>query len=813
MPPLDELDSRPKDLEFLQTLTERELCELVLLPLLSKQGYGEIRYTHGKLENGKDIVFTSTDPWAGKLLHCATVKRTALTGAVTGNRSIREIYYQVKQALTHPYLNPFDGAAVFPKSVYIITPFQISPESSESIKGELQALGNHVFFIDGPTLVTTIRRDLPDLLDSLGTSELRYLHQLAERANELPQIMSAAGYTKPTLTDLYTGGRLTTTTKEKARLGSFFAPLNTDTDEINFKDALRNHKYFAIISDAGAGKTTCLKRITLDLIELKKANEKTPFPIFVPLHRLSAAKITSTGGFFDELKSLMKSEFSYEHIDVTSIDNCTLLLDGFDEIATHHEEITAMFNELPKLFSSVIVTSRPSRVPDLSDEFKYLSLVPFNERDIRSFLYKWFGGQWSRSEAVSNHILADHNLHAFCRNPMILSMYAALASRQPVDSLPKRKTEIYAHVIELLIDEWDRMRGLISSFDSDEKRYALEAIAYRVHKQQRKTFYRHEVAGLVNEFLQNRSQTQNADDLLDEIIFRTSLIRNTWQYNELEFAHLSFQEFFAAQWMQRTLSKNDVQDVLFDEWWKNCVRFYCGITRTLDGLLPRKKSRAQGKVLWLGEYLAEADFTASATKDIILEIIDRELAVSNTIENDEIEYAVESGDELVRCMSKRFTGDRIVNVFNYLRVLMILDSAICREEGAHLLSKVGSSGLSQYECLQCLTIAISRIKEAVWHSWALSLIESTEEIVIRKLTEVRLRLPRRDARRIIRYKMERELDDIMLKINEIEVSLQQRINRHKSDQFENTYDILQAVIGLRHGILEKCEELVEDCPE
>ena len=179
--------SNLQELEFLRSLTERELCELALLPLLSAQGYSEIRYTHGKLEGGKDIVFCSADPLAGKMLYCATVKRAPLTGAVTGSRAIREVLYQVKQALTQPYLNPFDAKEAFPERVYVITPHEITNEATESIKGELRDLSNHVFFIDGPLLLSMIDRDLPDLLASLADSELRYLHQLAGRARELAQ--------------------------------------------------------------------------------------------------------------------------------------------------------------------------------------------------------------------------------------------------------------------------------------------------------------------------------------------------------------------------------------------------------------------------------------------------------------------------------------------------------------------------------------------------------------------------------------------------------------------------------------------------
>src|ERR1700687_2315161 len=97
------------DLAFLEGLTEEELCELVLIPLLAAQGYRDIRYTHGFLEAGKDITFGYDDPLGGYLHLCATVKRYPLTGSVSSSRSMHEVYFQINQALTEPFLHPLDG--------------------------------------------------------------------------------------------------------------------------------------------------------------------------------------------------------------------------------------------------------------------------------------------------------------------------------------------------------------------------------------------------------------------------------------------------------------------------------------------------------------------------------------------------------------------------------------------------------------------------------------------------------------------------------------------------------------------------------
>jgi hypothetical protein len=48
--------------KLLQSLTEDELRELVLLELFKKLGYTRIHNYHSPLEGGKDIIFCQDDP-------------------------------------------------------------------------------------------------------------------------------------------------------------------------------------------------------------------------------------------------------------------------------------------------------------------------------------------------------------------------------------------------------------------------------------------------------------------------------------------------------------------------------------------------------------------------------------------------------------------------------------------------------------------------------------------------------------------------------------------------------------------------------
>jgi len=230
--------------------------------------------------------------------------------------------------------------------------------------------------------------------------------------------------------------------------------------------------------------------------------------------------------------------------------------------------------------------------------------------------------------------------------------------------------------VRLLVEDWDRMRGIISSFTADEKHYALQSIAYALHKASAKSFEKGAFIRSITPFLSQRGNEHHSSDLLDELVYRTSLIRPILHGDRFEFVHFSIQEFFAAAWAVRVLSKGEVQTLLFQEWWRNCIRFYCGLTRTMDGLIHRRKGVGKGKILWLAEYLAEADFTSAKTKTAILEMIEKEVVGPARLSEQEIEYAARSGDELIGRPLRRVGANPrlVVNFGNYLRLLACINS-------------------------------------------------------------------------------------------------------------------------------------------
>ncbi len=645
-------------LAFLKTLKEDELCELVLIPLLYKMGCLEIRNTHGILERGKDIVFCISSPLEGNRLCCAIVKCIRLSGSVSDSKSIHEVLFQVRQALTIPYADPFAGENKRIDRVFVFAPFDILPSTVESVKGDLDSSGlaARVNFIDGPRLVSYIKEYTPSLLTSLPVSETRYLNSLCLRFLQTNPLGTEASEIDLDLLDTYTAGMVARINKEDAEHMSFANPDDLRQGE-DPRPVFRQTPFMVILADVGAGKTTLLKRMVLTLAgysrETGEVKPQGPIPLFVAMSHFPQSALDSFEAFTAELEAYIQEAPALANFTVDQANEYVLMLDGYDELQGFHDKAAKYISMLPALFpKGVIVTSRPSRVPDVEWPFVFYRLNPFTSNDVTEFLNKCFRKNLNKASLLNKRIMELPPLNAFCRTPLLLTLYAILASRQPVDQLPTRKAEVYKSIAEMLLGRWDSLRGVRNNYRVVEKQQMLELMASQNHAAHRRSFSKAMFLDRIRDVLAAHQTVavtdQTAEAACNEILFRSSLIRPDGR-GTFEFSHLSFQEFFCACRLQRdTEVRSKLKLILVDDWWKNVLIFYFGLTQTMDGLMIPARIRKQGgQGLRLMEYLAEAEFTRRPAKSRILRLVASDLLSSRGLPENALNACRQMGDEIV----------------------------------------------------------------------------------------------------------------------------------------------------------------------
>jgi hypothetical protein len=133
---------------------EKEFTLRVVLPILRKLGFSNVKYNHGKREYGKDIVFSRLTEFDEVEHWAAQVKFGDIRGGA--NSEIDEIFSQIEDAFKMPFYDLYTKTRVRPSKVCVIISGKFTENAIEKIceKIESHAIRNNVLFIDGARIDT-----------------------------------------------------------------------------------------------------------------------------------------------------------------------------------------------------------------------------------------------------------------------------------------------------------------------------------------------------------------------------------------------------------------------------------------------------------------------------------------------------------------------------------------------------------------------------------------------------------------------------------------------------------------------------------
>jgi hypothetical protein len=187
----------------------------VIADLFRKMGHTGVRITHGPNEKGKDIIFYSEGPLGERRLFACVVKNESITGqaddhtrgAPTLVHRIQGVLNQIESAFGEPLPNG-RGAEEWVDCVYVISPYECTSPTIESVKTRLQR-GGQISFKCGSELLDLFAKHWREFLWFESTILLSYLSALRKGLEEdyaLATLILQKSYmaTSPgSLSDLY----------------------------------------------------------------------------------------------------------------------------------------------------------------------------------------------------------------------------------------------------------------------------------------------------------------------------------------------------------------------------------------------------------------------------------------------------------------------------------------------------------------------------------------------------------------------------------------------------------------------------------
>ncbi len=366
---------------------------------------------------------------------------------------------------------------------------------------------------------------------------------------------------------------------------------------LNPESLFENCRAILISGPPGSGKTSFCRWQTLQAIDRFSTDWAQPLPVYVPAHKFAGSGLRGFEEIFlggIDVMELWPREDQKINVPIR------LFVDGLDELPDREQQralIEALKEGLQKYPRLVaVVTSRPYVWGRWLNWLPRIHISELKSTEQQILAEKWLDDP-TQVSAFFAQLTNSPALRRLMGTPLLATLILNLYRKTP--AIPENKASLYRAFVDLYCGGWDVAKGLHKAgrFGNEQKLRPLPGLAYRMHLSHRADCSEAMFANAVRDTIP--ALAERANDLLAEVIQDGILVRTG---EDLLFAHLSFQEYLAAQYLASDPSGNRPALALRsflkgEDWWKEVVEFYV-ISRddpaTVDDWI-RRTSRGVGQ--------------------------------------------------------------------------------------------------------------------------------------------------------------------------------------------------------------------------
>ncbi|MCP5107346.1 MAG: SUMF1/EgtB/PvdO family nonheme iron enzyme, partial [bacterium] len=425
---------------------------------------------------------------------------------------------------------------------------------------------------------------------------------------------------------------------------------------------------------AGMGKTTLIKHLAYTITQgTGPAALDGYLPVLVffkdlwPLYK----KAVEEGGGLVSFETILhgyfkKSRCPLSLATVTTFlaqDRVLFLLDGLDEVPDAHRsglvDLVHRFRfEHHK--NRFVITGRPHGIEGrgmhcFGKNLHDIGALDDKKRDV--FISKWFravsGQAVGYADVTAGDMISDIGLHThaavFTGNPLLLTalcIFYLVGGKR----IPDQRADLYDRIVTNLLHR--RFHDPADTEKVNRVREYLMLLAFTMQTAHAKSVEPYDAKAVLKEKYPAKEDESPSDykkrivALFDGIEPVCGLL-NRLSSGEIEFAHLSFQEFLAAKHMLDM--DMEYEKYLEDGWWEETLLLYLGLMnlemkKRSNGLVEELLKSPQTRLRFLGSK-ALRDFQASKRETAMVEL-SRETLISIIGPGASLEDRFQAGDLL-----------------------------------------------------------------------------------------------------------------------------------------------------------------------
>ena len=396
-------------------------------------------------------------------------------------------------------------------------------------------------------------------------------------------------------------------------------------------------RWCALLGDLGTGKTTSAILLTRRLLELRKAGEQVPLPIYFDLRDLSPTGLRDFGlrTLFTRLLSVStKSAVMVDDVlDAIRSEPTLVVFDGLDEVLVHlspgdGQRLTQSFLEVLTLNvpnsgteppGILLLSCRTQYFRTMNDEaffvfgeegerahgkdYMVLTLLPFNEDQIREYLRRNVPD--SDPDQILEMIRSVHDLRALAAQPVMLDMIRQILPTIEDDLLAGRRVRS-VDLYERFVDQWLRRDKRKHRLIPEHKIQLMMHLAWQVWRSGSRTWSARWMETWMIQFLHTHPEMEldykerMPDQWKQDFRTATFLAR---QGDDFAFAHSSLLEYFFARKLADSLVA-DSEDEALATWdiTRPNDETYAFLAELIDRLPAPERTHALSRLERVGKY-------------------------------------------------------------------------------------------------------------------------------------------------------------------------------------------------------------------
>jgi len=358
---------------------------------------------------------------------------------------------------------------------------------------------------------------------------------------------------------------------------------------------------FIVLGKPGAGKTTYLRYLTLMMLDKQSQIEARKLPIFVTLREFADTR-SKLMDFIVQQFSICGFEDAQPFLErMLAAGDCLVLFDGLDEVNQDADQsgIIRQIKDFCDKYSKnqFIISCRVAAYNRQFDQFHDVEMADFNEEQKENFIFNWFHGDEKTAGRCWGKLKESPQLNEMASVPLLLTLLCIAYNRRK--DFPTNRAELYEEAIDALLRDWDATRDI----ERDEvykhlslkyKKSMFARIAWGTFRENMYFIPERILCKQIEQYIKNLPGFKPEELEPDSYAVMKAIESQHGIFVERakkvhSFAHLTFQEYFAAKHIvdntREGLLETLVNDHLYVDKWLEVFTLTAEMLDNADELL------------------------------------------------------------------------------------------------------------------------------------------------------------------------------------------------------------------------------------